>query len=91
MVIHGEGRERRAACNSLTQGEETGRARGDRAFHQGQKNLRGRRGEQEGRWAEARRKNGMALLQSTSKGRSKTSSSIHPLMRDEDNLMYFHV
>lgn len=44
MVIHGEGRERRAACNSLTQGEETGRARGDRAFHQGQKSERKERG-----------------------------------------------
>lgn len=41
MVIHGEGRERSAACNSLTHGgEETGRARGDRAFHWGRKDPR---------------------------------------------------
>lgn len=94
MVIHGEGRERSAACNSLTEGEETGRARGDRGFHKGQKSARGR-DRRTGREVERRRE----VCGESERGRRRHCGvlqrddqsnilSIHPLMRDEDNLMH---
>lgn len=94
MVIHGEGRERSAACNSLTEGEETGRARGDRGFHKGQKSTGGR-DRRAGREVERRQevcgeseKGAGAAAERFKEGDQRNTSSIHPLMRDEDNLMY---
>ena len=67
MVIHGEGRERSAACNSPTQGggggvEGRGPFTGDKKTREEGDGKRRREG----------RKKETARVQSTSKGRSKT-------------------
>lgn len=48
----GRQRSRSASCNSLTEGEERRRARGDRGFHKGQKEWERGIDRQEERWSE---------------------------------------
>lgn len=51
----GRQRGRSAACNSLTEGEERRRARGDRGFHKGQREWEKGVDRQEERWSEGMR------------------------------------
>lgn len=55
MVIHGEGRQRSAACNSLTEGEGRGGPEVTGAFTRDKKAQEEGIGEQDGRWSEGRR------------------------------------
>lgn len=95
----GRQRGRSAACNSLTEGEERRRARGDRGFHKGQREgERGMDGQEE-RWErrhevcrELTKRGHCADMERSGTGRIKEASSpltthFAHLRGEEDSLM----